>query len=32
MDETDGAFFPFTLADADIVEAELRLTKDDGTW
>jgi hypothetical protein len=29
---TDGEFFPFTLTDADIAEAELRLTKDDGTW
>ena len=29
---TDGAFFPFTLTDADIAEAELQLTKDDGTW
>jgi hypothetical protein len=25
---TGGAFFPFTLTDADIAEAELRLTKD----
>jgi hypothetical protein len=29
---TGGAFFPFTLTDADIAEAELRMTKDDGTW
>ena len=28
---TDGEFFPFTLTDANIAEAELRLSQDTGT-